>query len=484
MPPDERRALPLVTTPDEQTGAYLQDRLARGFSNLVSLPRAAQDLTTAGIERVLNLAGVEVTPENMESFRKIAGFPFSAIPQDPIAEIQERTGVDVMTGAEPQSTTEINVGDFLEGAASFPFNPAGAATAGMANVTGQGSRRMVENLGGGETAQTVAEIGGALAGGMGTGAIRGAAGAAAAPRSPAAPVVESLRRSANKAYKAAENAGAVIKQPAYKTFADRISRRMAREGIDPDIHPEATAALKRLQKEVGSAQSLEKMDTLRQVVRDVGASTKPAERRLARIMTDRLDKFVERLRPQDLISGDSKAAVSALKEGRNLWSRMRKGEIIEGLIERAGTRAGQFSGSGYENALRTEFRNLALNERRLRGFSKAEIKAIKDVARGSSLGNIARFFGKASPTGIVSGTLGPALGAYVAGPVGAVAVPAGGYLSRQAATKLTDRAARAASELVRRGAPPPPSTGRKILQRRLAEALAPTAATMLPAAER
>ena len=45
-------------------------------------------------------------------------------------------------------------------------------------------------------------------------------------------------------------------------------------------------------------------------------------------------------------------------------------------------RAAQFSGSGFENALRTEFRNLAQNPKRLRGFSAEEQAAIRRVARG------------------------------------------------------------------------------------------------------
>jgi len=475
MPADERRSLPLAVTPSAQTGAYLQDRLTQGASNLVGLPRAAQDLTMAGIEKALGALGVDVTPESLETFRKVSGFPFSMIPQDPAGELQERTGFDPFTGAQPQSTTEINVGDFLEGAASFPFSPGGAVVAGASNVTGQGSRRMAENLGAGETGQTIAQLAGGAAGGMGTGLLQ-AAPAAIRGTSPAAPTLEALRKQAKKAYKRAEQAGAVVKQPRFNSFVQSLSARVAREGIDPDIHKGATAALKRLQSEAGAAPSLEQLDTLRRVVRDAGKSGSPSDLRMSAIMTEQLDKFVDRLKRVDLVAGDSRKAIKAFRQGRDLWRRNKKGEVIEDLIDRAGLSASSFSGSGFENALRTEFRNLAKNPKRLKGFKPEEVKAIRRVAMGGPLQNVLRFFGKAAPTGIVSGALGPGLGAAVAGPAGAVAVPLVGGASRAGATALTKGAAKAASELVRRGGPAPPSQGRKILQRALAESLAPTAA--------
>src|SRR5690606_40869921 len=62
-------------------------------------------------------------------------------------------------------------------------------------------------------------------------------------------------------------------------------------------------------------------------------------------------------------------------------------------------RASQFSGSGLENALRTEFRQLAMNPKRLRRFTQEEQRAIKEVAFGNPTSNTLRQIGKLAPTG-------------------------------------------------------------------------------------
>ncbi len=184
---------------------------------------------------------------------------------------------------------------------------------------------------------------------------------------------------------------------------------------------------------------------------DVLASTKPRERELGGLIRDHLDDFLDTLGPSDVVTGDAEAGVNALVDARANWAKMRKGEEIDGLINRAGIRAGQFSGSGYENALRTEFRGMALNAKKMRRYSKEEQDAIKKVAMGGPVENGLRLLGKLAPTGVISGGTGAALGYAIGGPVGAAAVPAAGAAARFGATAATSRNAALASELMRRG---------------------------------
>ena len=121
------------------------------------------------------------------------------------------------------------------------------------------------------------------------------------------------------------------------------------------------------------------------------------------------------------------------------------------MIENAKLTAPNFTGSGYENALRTQFRTLAKNANKMRGFSKTEQTAIERVAKGGPLENTLRMLGKFAPTGVVSTVMSGGAGAAIGGPVGAVALPAAGFAARQGATALTARNARAASELMRSG---------------------------------
>jgi hypothetical protein len=137
---------------------------------------------------------------------------------------------------------------------------------------------------------------------------------------------------------------------------------------------------------------------------------------------------------------------------------MSKSSVVGDAIEKAGVRAGQFSGSGFENALRTQFRQIAMNNKKMRGFSAEEREAIKKVAMGGPLDNTMRMLGKLAPTGIVSGGIGASAGYAIGGPVGMAAVPAVGAAARKAATSLTNRNVQNLSELVRRGAPAPKET--------------------------
>lgn len=278
-----------------------------------------------------------------------------------------------------------------------------------------------------------------------------------APPKEKPPTVDVLKEASGAAYQTAEDAGVAITQQSFSQAVDEIAAAAKKAGIDKTIHPNATAALARLQEAKGTDLTLQDAEILRRVLKSAEKSRVPDEQRIAGTMIDKLDTYIDRLSSVDIVAGDAPAATKALVEARGLWSRARKGEDIQDLIDRAEIRSSQFSGSGYENALRTEFRSLALNKNKMRMFTEEEQDAIKKVAMGGSVENILRFFGKLAPTGVVSMGMGSgagaAIGSLIAGPAGAavggIGVPAVGFAARQGATALTSRNARLASELVR-----------------------------------
>ena len=149
------------------------------------------------------------------------------------------------------------------------------------------------------------------------------------------------------------------------------------------------------------------------------------------------------------MGGNPAIAIPALQDARKLWSQASKADTIETLIDRAKLSAPNFSGSGMENAIRTEFRALAKNEKKMRLFTDDEQDAIRKVAMGGPVENAMRMIGKFAPTGVVSSGLSSGAGYMLGGPVGAAAVPAAGFGARQLATMLTMRNAQKASELMR-----------------------------------
>lgn len=278
------------------------------------------------------------------------------------------------------------------------------------------------------------------------------------PKTAKAPTTAELKKQASQAYKAADDAGVIVSKESFGGFVDRLQKRMADEGIDATLHPKSLAALKRLMDDADKNLSLKGAVTLRRVVQDAAKTMDPADGRIAGMMRREIDNYIENLGAKDVLGDGAKGAAAgkALKDARDMWSRARKSEVVEELVERAGVTAGQFTGSGFENALRTEFRALAKNKRRLRGFTKEEQAAIRKVATGGTIDNMARYIGKFAPRGVVSMSAGTGLGYMAFGPAGPMAVMGAGELGRMAATKLTKRNVERASELIRRG----PNDGR------------------------
>lgn len=269
---------------------------------------------------------------------------------------------------------------------------------------------------------------------------------------PKVPTTAELRARAGQAYKSADESGVILDRGSFSRVVEEIRNDMAEQGIDADLHPRATAAMKRLMEsaESGNNLSLKGAEILRRVVQGAEDSLSASERRIAGRMRRKLDNYVENLSGVDVIAGDA-AAATALSEARDLWSKSRKSESIERLIERARNRSGQFTGSGFENALRNEFRALAQNDKKMRGYSAEEQAAIQKVARGGIIENSLRALGRFAPRGPVSTSLGAGAGFAVGGPVGSAALLTAGEIGRQGATMMTLRNAKLAAELMRNG---------------------------------
>lgn len=272
-----------------------------------------------------------------------------------------------------------------------------------------------------------------------------------------APSYEQLKELGNAAYKAADDAGLVVHPGSFKNFVGRIDGITRQAGIDRDIHPRAFAAVRRMKEAVESGQPmpLQEIDILRKVTQAASGSADKAERKMGQLIKSELDDYINRLGDSDILSGDGRAAAEALNLARNAWTRLSKSETIQEAVQKAGIRAGQFSGSGFENALRTQFRQIAMSNKRMRGFSPEEQDAIKKVASGGPVGNAFRYLGKLAPTGVVSGSLGAGAGYAIGGAPGAIGIPLAGAIARRIATKGTIKNAENLDEMVRRGMPNP-----------------------------
>lgn len=261
-----------------------------------------------------------------------------------------------------------------------------------------------------------------------------------------APGIDDLKAQSSALYQKARDAGVVVKPNAYRMFIGGLAPKLKGEGFDRSLHPRATAAVRRLAEAVDQPMTLEGLENLRRVVGSAASSLEPDERRVASIIRDRMDDWMESLPDSAISSGNAKVAVQSLREARALWGQARRGEVIEDIIQKA-----ENSASGYENGLRIGFRQLANNKKALRGFSEVEQRAIRQVASGTPVSNVMKWLGKAAPTGIISSVLSGGAGFAMGGIPGAAAVLAGGAAARKASEVMTNRAAQTAGALARQG---------------------------------
>lgn len=269
-----------------------------------------------------------------------------------------------------------------------------------------------------------------------------------------APSTEALKQRAGEAYEASESAGVAFSNDAYKRFAADLVNEMTSEGIDKGLHPKTLGLIRRIAGEAvdGAIPGMKHMDILRQNARDLLKSNDAGEQRFGAILMRQVDEFMENVKPSDVVAGKNpQEALANLRQGRELWKRARKAEVIEEAIYKAGNQA-----SGFENGLRTQFRQLLQNKKTRKMFSPDEVMAIEKVANGGPVENLLRrlgkfSFGEGGATNSLGGSIGASVGYSLGGLPGAIGVVGGAQGARQAAQAATQGNAELAASLARLG---------------------------------
>lgn len=365
------------------------------------------------------------------------------------------------------------------GASAIPMG-AGART------LGQAGGMLASALGGGigaASAQQVApgnpyaEMAGELIGG-GVGAVGGLNNirrAGQAQIESAVPTIDQLKQQARGLYQQAERSGVVASPAQTQQLQGNLAQLLRDEGrLSPtdritDVMPNVKEGFNLVGDYAGQPMNPTQMQTVRRVLGELPPTATKGEQRIAGGMLDEFDQWANPMAPE-------------LPQARAIASRyINAGKIAEAR-KLANARASQFTGSGLENALRTEFR--ALDRKAVkgqdRGLNQDVIDAIEKVSRGTVGSNVARGIGRLAPTGSVSfglGTVAPAaVGTMMAGPVGGMAAGAltggAGALGRVAAEGMANRSAGLAELIARNGgALPTPQVMTPELERLIAAGL-------------
>lgn len=189
---------------------------------------------------------------------------------------------------------------------------------------------------------------------------------------------EGLKAAADAAYKKADASGITFTPNSYSKMVDDVNNTLKQEGFDPDLSDRVAKAVRVLENRRNQPQSLTEIDNVRKIVSQLKMDPDPNTRRLAGVVVDKIDDFVTKS-GSNAISSGTPEGIAALNEGRSMWSRMSKSNVIEDILDKA-----DLSAADAADTIRTRFAVLARNDKRMRRFDEGERAAIRQIAEGKS----------------------------------------------------------------------------------------------------
>ena len=262
-----------------------------------------------------------------------------------------------------------------------------------------------------------------------------------------APTEEALALKSNQLFNTAKESGVELNAKDFATNMASVAKDLRNEGYDPRLYPKLSVAV----EELTNAQipkDFNELSTLRKFIRNAQKSTDPDEKRLATTLKEDFDAYVSTIPDASVVGGD-KQGLAAWKEARDTYSKLSKSEIFTDMFEKAELDKSKFTQSGMENSLAKQLRQLAKNEKQMRLFTTEEQEAIKQAAKGGTMQNLLKFYGRFSPTGPVSGIF--AGGAMLAHPAVAIPLELGAIAARAGATKLRKNEVEKLAAMMRAG---------------------------------
>lgn len=298
-----------------------------------------------------------------------------------------------------------------------------------------------------------------LAGGVaGTGATTTlAAGRANAAMKAAIPTTKGLEAAAGRAYKAAEDAGAVIKPEAIDQLKAAVQAKLAEKAYHPGLQPRVKVVLDELDRVGGQNIGVQGMQILKQLAGDAYDAANPKSGKLGSTIGKQIDDFMAGLGADDVLQGDAQTAASQWKLGDKLWSQAKKSETIEAAIKKA-TNQTKSTGTGgnIQNKLKQAMASIVDTPSKARGFTADERAAMQAIIDGTATEKALRLIGRLSPSGNALNLMFQIGGATSFGP-GFLGFGATGFGAKMAADSMTKSAVKELQQLIRAGGKMVPS---------------------------
>jgi hypothetical protein len=299
--------------------------------------------------------------------------------------------------------------------------------------------------------QTVTETTGNPLYGAATTLATGAAGGVKRPQKQEALSTQALDRIATDRYDQLQRSGVQLKTDEFVIAMDDIAKGLRQEGYTPKAFPKVAGAIEELTS-TAQPKDWTELQALRKMIRSGQKSIEPEERRMASILLDDYDNYLMTVPKESIASGDMKNAGQLWSEARNAYSKMKKAEVFEDMLNEAKLDRSKFTQSGEENSLAKQLRQLAKNDKKMRLFTKTEQDAIEQAAKGGNVQNMLKFFGRFAPTGVVP--VGLSVGTTALAPMIGIPLTIGAAGSRGLATNMRRGSVEDLTNMMRTGGIP------------------------------
>ncbi len=300
-------------------------------------------------------------------------------------------------------------------------------------------------------------------------AIPGAAKAMRPGPAPEAPAEAALQAAGGAGYQAARELGVDYKPQAVNALGNFAEQHLNDRGLIPVTAPKAHGIIDMLteRQPEGAVAPFTGLHAARKALsrlsQERGQDFRPTPDAAAATSVLRIvDRFMENPPAEAVLAGPATKAGELVKEANaNYAAALRSGKLNR-IDETTNLRAAAAnSGLNLDNAIRQRVVSLLSNPKQLSGFSREEVNALHEIARGTPTRNALRIVGNLLGGGgglgsIVTSGVGAALGGAAGGPVGGAigaASPLVGYVAKRLANRQAHEALLAAGEQVRRRSP-------------------------------
>jgi hypothetical protein len=279
---------------------------------------------------------------------------------------------------------------------------------------------------------------------------------------------EALKARAVASFRAADESGARYSPNATAEFVDTLKTDLKSKNYSPTGNNmgDINTIISRLEDASANPATISELHSIRSDLSRIrGTATTPNERRLASIITDKLDSFITNPKnaagatsaeaatarmpgqpenwPVPLSEGGMPSArpsaastpigaaaeanvekgAEALKSGIKDYAKYAKSDVIEQLLNRAAVNSSANKNTDLADAIKTQFATLERNPTRMARFTEAEQKMISDITSGKTSGAIINAVSKLAPNtsllGLLKSGLAAGGGGLAGGPVGA-----------------------------------------------------------------